>query len=478
MLAGLLGVLGFLTVRGRFDDPDMWWHLKTGEITWTTHRILTTDIFSYTTNHHPYIPHEWLSQLLIYSAYRIGGYPGLMLWMCLATAAVLIAGYALCTLYSGHAKVAFVGALTIWAFGTVGFAVRPHMIGYLLLIVEMLLLELGRTRNPRWFFGLPPLFAIWVNCHGSFFLGMALAGVTLFSSYFEFRSGLLTATRWDHGPRRTLTIALILSVGALFLNPSGARLIWYPINTLAKQSVSMNVVSEWQPIQLGDARGHCFLGVLAAIFLVAIVRRSELYWRELLLIAMATWMAAGHQRLLFPFGIIVGPILARLLASSWEGYDPERDLPLPNAVLIAASFVVAFLAFPSRQNLEAQADAHSPVKAVAFLKDHHLPGPLLNEWADGGYLIWTAPEYPVFIDGRADVFEWTGVLQEYGKWSTLQNDPNILLDKYQINLCLLNRDASMAGVLSLLPRWKTVYSDDKSVIFQRISPSAQSSSVR
>ena len=36
----------------RFDDPDMWWHLKTGEIIWTTHHIPTTDIFSYTTNHH------------------------------------------------------------------------------------------------------------------------------------------------------------------------------------------------------------------------------------------------------------------------------------------------------------------------------------------------------------------------------------------------------------------------------------------
>src|SRR5689334_21509521 len=32
MLAGMLTVLAVLTVRGRFNDPDMWWHLKTGEI--------------------------------------------------------------------------------------------------------------------------------------------------------------------------------------------------------------------------------------------------------------------------------------------------------------------------------------------------------------------------------------------------------------------------------------------------------------
>lgn len=168
MVSGLLSVLGVLTVRSRFDDPDMWWHLKTGQIIWTTHTIPTTDIFSYTTNHHAWVDHEWLSQVLIYGAYRFGGYSGLMLWMCLLTIALLIAGYALCSIYSGNAKVAFLGAMTIWLFATTGFAVRPQMIGYLLLTIELLLVQLGRTRNPRWFFWLPPLFAVWVNCHGSF----------------------------------------------------------------------------------------------------------------------------------------------------------------------------------------------------------------------------------------------------------------------------------------------------------------------
>ena len=35
-IAGLLVVLAVLTMRSRFDDPDMWWHLKTGEVIWTT----------------------------------------------------------------------------------------------------------------------------------------------------------------------------------------------------------------------------------------------------------------------------------------------------------------------------------------------------------------------------------------------------------------------------------------------------------
>ena len=75
-VAGLLLVLAVLTVRSRFNDPDMWWHLRTGQIIWTTHTIPLVDVFSYTTHHQSSIPHEWLSQMLIYMAYRFGGYTG------------------------------------------------------------------------------------------------------------------------------------------------------------------------------------------------------------------------------------------------------------------------------------------------------------------------------------------------------------------------------------------------------------------
>jgi hypothetical protein len=265
-----------------------------------------------------------------------------------------------------------------------------------------------------------------------------------------------------------LAVALALSVFALLLNPVGINQILYPLNTLFHQTVGLSQVSEWQPLQLGDVRGLALLGVLGCIFLIVVVRKSELLWHELLLLALGTWLAASHRRLLFPFGILAAPILSRLLANSWDQYDAEQDRPLPNAVLIALSLLIAFWAFPSRQNLNAQVEEHSPVKAVEFIKTHNLSGPMVNEWVDGGYLIWAAPEHPVFIDGRADVFEWTGVLTEYGKWAMLQSPPADLLDKYNIGFCLLARESPMAFVLPLFPDWKSVYSDDNYVIFVRV----------
>jgi hypothetical protein len=48
---------------------------------------------------------------------------------------------------------------------------------------------------------------------------------------------------------------------------------------------------------------------------------------------------------------------------------------------------------------------------------------MLNDYAFGGYLIWAAPEHPVFVDAHADVFEWTAVLGDFGSRATPQSEP-------------------------------------------------------
>jgi hypothetical protein len=341
------------------------------------------------------------------------------------------------------------------------------MIGYLLLTVELLLLHLGRTRDPRWFFALPVLFAVWINCHGSFFLGIAVAGISLFSSWFNFQYGSLTAIRWNPRQRRLLTWALMLSVAALFLNPDGIKQILYPLNLILGQPVNVGNVQEWQPLQMTGPRGLGLLGLVGCIFLLLVVRRSKLFLDELLLLCLGVWLGVSHERTVFVFGILVAPILSRLLSDSWDQYSAEQDLPLPNAVLIVLSVLVAVWAFPNRQNLTAQIEENNPVGAVEFIKTHSLSGPMLNDYVFGGYLIWSAPEHPVFIDGRTDIFEWTGVLQEYGEWATLRRAPDYLLDKYRISFCLLRRQSPITFVMPLMPNWKVVYSDDSSVIFQR-----------
>jgi hypothetical protein len=465
-LASLLLPLTVLTLRSRFSDPDMWWHLKMGEIIWTTHHIPTVDLFSYTARNHAWIPHEWLSQLTIYLAYQAGGYSGLMAWLCVLSAVLFIAGYFLCSIVSGNPKVALVGVLVIWMFATIGLAIRPQMIGYLLLVIELLLLHLGRTHDARWLWGLPPLFALWVNCHGSFFLGMVIAVITYVLSFVGFQTGSLISTKWQPARRRYLACSLVIAGLALFVNPVGMRQVLYPIDTMLHQHIGLSQVQEWQPLQITEPRAVLLLLLLLCIFLLVLVRRSELQLQELVLLALGVWLGLSHQRMLFVFGILAAPILSRMLADLWDNYDPQRDRPVLNAWFIGFSLLVAVLAFPSRRVLAMEVERDNPVKAVSFLKTHHVSGRMLNDYVYGGYLIWAAPEYPVFIDGRGDVFEWTGVLGEFGSWAMLQSDPHALLDKYRVDFCLLSHDAPMARVLPLLG-WNAIYSDSFSVIFTR-----------
>jgi len=466
MLVGLLAALAVLTVRGRFDDPDMWWHLALGKFTWNTHSLPTKDLFSYTTGHHAYVPHEWLSQLCIYGAYRFGGYSGLMLWLCFFASALLIVGYLFCWAYSKNAKVAFLGALTIWFFATIGLAIRPHMIGYLFLVAELFVLHFGHTRDPRCFFALPPLFVIWVNAHGSFSLGIALAVVAFVVSFFQFRAGLLVSSRWSVRQRQMLAGAIVLSVIALLINPVGLNQLLYPIQTMFHPSIGVSEVQEWQPLRFDDVRAFALIGALVCVFLTVIIRRIDLEFHELVLLGIGTWLAISHRRMLFVFGILLAPILSRLLATAWDNYEPEHDLPVPNAVLIALSLLTIYLGFPGPAALAKQVEQQSPVKAVEFIKKSKISGNMLNEWVYGGYLLWAMPEHPVFIDGRGDVFEETGVLGDFADWATLRKDPNELLTKYRIDFCVLARSSPMATVLSLL-HWKTVYSDDNSIVLVR-----------
>src|SRR3977135_2337246 len=104
MLAAALAALTVLTIRSRFNDPDLWWHLRTGQIIWTGRAIPQTDLLSFTTGQHSWVPSEWLSELMLFAVWKAGDYSGLMLWFCVTVTALLVIQYTGCSLYSGNAK--------------------------------------------------------------------------------------------------------------------------------------------------------------------------------------------------------------------------------------------------------------------------------------------------------------------------------------------------------------------------------------
>jgi hypothetical protein len=467
LLGVLLSFVIFYSAGARFHDPDLWWHLKVGERIWQTGSLPTTDEFSFTTGSHEWIPHGWLVEAMLYGCYRLGGYPALLLWLCLMGSAVVVALYALCALYSGNSKVALLGGLAGWFFATISLAIRPLLVGHLLLVLELIVLYLGRTRRKEWLWALPPLFAIWVNCHGSFAFGLVVLGVHLFTSHIDLRAGLLVSTRWERPKRLLLAAMVVLCCLALLANPFGFRLAAYPLDLYFQQTDNLANIDEWRPLNFQEPRGMGVFALMLAAGLIVLVRRKEIHLDEVLLVALGSFMAVRHTRMVFVFGILVAPLLCRLLADLWRGYEPGHDFPRLNAALALGAAALVVTTFPRTPEIEAQVAKQSPVKAVEFIRSRSLAGPMLNEYVWGGYLIWALPEHKVFIDGRTDIFDWTGVLAEYLRWYTLRDEPLVLLDRYNIGFCLLSRSAPLARVLPLLPGWKQIYADDLAVVFQR-----------
>jgi hypothetical protein len=99
---------------------------------------------------------------------------------------------------------------------------------------------------------------------------------------------------------------------------------------------------------------------------------------------------------------------------------------------------------------------------------------MYNTYGDGGYLIWQLDgQNKVFIDGRADIYERTGVLADYLSISRLAPTTPFLLNAYNIQSCLIGRDDALATLLAASPEWRKAYSDNRSVLFVRRDQSAR-----
>jgi hypothetical protein len=84
---------------------------------------------------------------------------------------------------------------------------------------------------------------------------------------------------------------------------------------------------------------------------------------------------------------------------------------------------------------------------------------------------WYAPGLKTFIDGRADIFTYNGVLDDHRKAVFIEK-PFEVLDKYRINYALLEPNQALGYLLEHSPNWRLIYSDKVAVLFERTLMSA------
>ena len=452
-----------------FDvDPDLWWHIKVGESILATHHFPTTDPYSFTVHGQLWLAYEWLGEIVLANAQRIGGLRGLDALLIGLGCAVMLAIYAFATIRAGNSKAGFAAAAILLVLARPSFSLRPQMFGYLFLVLTLIALELFRQGKRGALWGLPPLMLAWVNIHGSWVIGMGAIFVYWMSGLLEFHVGGIETQRWSADDRKRMSFVFLLCLCALPLTPYGTRIAMSPFEYASSLPLNVTKIMEWQPMAFNLAGGKIFLALLLGFVVAQIAFRYTWNLAELALFLFGTVMACLHIRFLLVFVPFFTPILAVMIARWMRGYDARKDRFVLNAALMAVVAFGVVRYFPSRAQLERIVSEKWPVGAVEYLNAHEVAGPMYNAYGFGGYLVWArGPEHKVFIDGRADVYERGGVFADYLHISRLEPGALSVLRNYGIRSCLINRDEALGTLLAASPDWKRVYSDSVAALYVR-----------
>jgi len=449
---------GFALSRGGglLLDPDTYWHLATGQWMLAHLAVPHHDPFSLTMAGAPWVDHEWLSELLMVFAYRAAGWTGLVLLAALALALAL----GLLAQHLGRwleppatAMLVLLAAAAIMP----GLLARPHLIA--LPVMEAwaagLVIARARSRAPHW--ALIPLMTLWANLHGSFLVGLALAGPLAIEAVFSAGAGRRrVALRWG---------AFIgASVLAACLTPNLLHGLVHPLQVM-RMPVTLATVSEWRSPDFQQLQ-PVELWVMAVLY-VGLSRGVRLPVIRLLLLMGLVHAGLEHARNQILLGVI-GPLI---VAEPFGRFLREQDAaPSPNlpririraaaAVMALALTLFAVLHPPART-----ADAATPRAALDHVPPALAGRPVFNSYDFGGYLIFRGLR--PYVDGRADMYG-DAFIAAYLK--ALQPDRDALeaaLRNHAIAWTLLKPDDGAVAVLDVLPGWQRFYADDVAVVHVR-----------
>jgi hypothetical protein len=471
---GLLGTILVLEAWGTLalypHDPDTWWHIAVGSRILRTHSWPVIDSYSFTAHGNAWIAYEWLGEVVMALAERAGGLAGLAV-LRIGIAAILgLLLYYYAHLRCRNAKAAFVTAALVFWLSYGFFWLRPQLLGYLFLLLVLILVERYRQGRQKSLWILPFVFLLWVNTHGSFIFGFLVLGIYWVGGLWNWQLGHLRMERWEPGQRRHLSLVFLLSEVALLITPYGTRLAAYPFEMVFSQPLVFSSIAEWGPIGFGETWGKEVL-ILILILLVAMaILRPHCRIEEFILLFIAMFACCVHRRLFVVFAMIVTPFLASILSRWMPEYKPQEDHHALNACLMGLAMAGMVWFFPSRKKIELSVDRAYPHGAVQYIREHPDLNPIFNEESWGGYVIWSlGSQHKDFVDGRVDLYEYSGVFPDYIQIMQVAPQTLFLLRKYSIKSCLLMRGEPLGTLLTALPNWHRVYGDKLATLYVRES---------
>lgn len=464
----------------RLADPDLWGHIRFGQMFLASGQVSATDPFNYSVPNHLWMHHEWLAEALMGWLFNHFGVIGLKLLKFSCSAAVIIF-VALAIAETGASISTQLGVLLLTAIGlTIQMQFRPQMFDFVFFSATVWLLarDSYRGSSPLWL--AIPMLALWSNFHGGFFIGLLAMG--LYAGVIG-----MTDVIAHRGIGRAMRIGIITMLGflATFANPLGLE-TWRTIIVSIRNPLTARVMADWRPL-LSRLASASFPGVISlhcwyAIALMAALAITFVLapWAgDLAMVAVAVLMSAAAlaaTRNISLAAIAIAPPLARRLAIL--SARRKGVVEGPSRRSLGSEVVVAVLALLVAWNTGLFSGRMSdslapPSGAIAFMDAHGLKGNILNEFAWGQYLIWhQVPASKIFIDGRFDLVYPPQVIRDYVSFLFATPDARRVLTSYPHDLVLITPQSGAFNFMNHQADWKLIYDDPHAALFARADSAA------
>ena len=493
--------LGLLTLAAfglrTISNSDFWLSLACGR--WmAAHGLPHVDPFSLTRAQAPWLNIQWLYDWLIYWLWSHGG----AVLVTLTHVAIIVVTFLLLVRMArklgGPIAITLALLVSAWLLAP-AFVISPRVLTLLFPALFMFCLATCRRHGWPWLVLLPTQI-LWTNMFHTFRLGPIIClcfAVQQFTRWQRSRHGDVEADE-SAVTRGTWINSLLLAAGTLLvtlINPYGWEL-HRAVMGVGLGVVGPRVTEETSVIShLFNAVGTSQLIWVAAVInimgLLAEKQRLPLGSTLLAMLGTGLAMVSSHYALLmavlsFPFFVLSFRAVGLFL------HDAFSDLLEGRAVLSGRVIIICLLVIPlwmlgrivtnhyyyttgSVSNFGlGVSDEIYPAAAVQVVTRRDFPAVTVNDPLDGGYLLWHAPQRPVFIDARLTVYGLPllqlvsrGLAGDMQSWQMLERQlaPGAVL----LNCC---HPQAMLGLRNLLAtgRWAINYFDGVTVILLRTTP--------
>lgn len=451
--------LGFPTY-----DPDLGWHIAYGNYFWQNHKLLTSDIFSWTLPNYQWFSVSWPYDILVSFIFPKGGFLALSvigLGIILLTFYFIIKPFKLSFFWLVMGSLVFM--FFVQPLASPGFRVQLFELLFLAIAVSLIWSYEKQNTSAVYYF--PLLMIAWANLHGSFMLGLFLIGSYVFIKSFSFTLS-----------RRQIIVLnsiFVITILATLINPYGLALFKQVLNYAP--SLRVAGVNEWQPESIFSDKWLLLLvWTITTIYLVLQNRRSPFGLFQAFNVLVFAYLAFNSRRMIPPYIIVSLPLAFNFVK--------EKNFKLSkNANLIVLVVVISAIANGLFNRLPAlnflrtdfleycQIGLHCSPEAMNYVKKNPLSEKSLTFYNWGGYLIWQT-ETRVFADGRMDQWESQGFSPFGDHEKILQKDDIDLFNKYNFDAVYIPPTFRLAAYLekeAQQGKWEKVFSDDRAVIFKK-----------